>query len=181
MRTRPHRLLFLPSLLIALSASAARPMITDDARLTDPGACQVESWVHLHGKQQGAMSVDGDGAAGDRRAADGAGGVVGAAPGAADDVDGAGPDAPAFEAEGAEAVANAVRQIEALERDPIPYTEERPRRDLTGWAYALAAFGLLLLVLAKLAETDFLRAPIRERSAAAAGPAPAAAPRRAAA
>lgn len=27
-------------------------MITDDARLTDPGACQVESWVHLHGKQR---------------------------------------------------------------------------------------------------------------------------------
>ncbi|GAB6843612.1 mxaC protein [Methylorubrum rhodinum] len=63
----------------------------------------------------------------------------------------------AFEAEGAEAVAGAVRQIEALERDPIPYTEIRPRRDLTGYAYAVAAFGLLVLVLAKLAEADFLR------------------------
>ena len=51
MRTRPRHLLFLPSLLIALPASAARPMITDDARLTDPGACQVESWVHRHGDQ----------------------------------------------------------------------------------------------------------------------------------
>jgi hypothetical protein len=26
-------------------------MTTDDARLTDGGACQVESWVHLHGSQ----------------------------------------------------------------------------------------------------------------------------------
>lgn len=26
-------------------ADAARPMITDDARVVDPGACQVESWV----------------------------------------------------------------------------------------------------------------------------------------
>ncbi|MBK3401810.1 VWA domain-containing protein [Methylorubrum populi] len=86
----------------------------------------------------------------------------------------------AFEAEGADAVASAVRRIEALERDPIPYTEERPRRDLTGWAYGLAALGLLLLVLAKLAETDFLRASVRERGAAAAD-SPAAAPKRAAA
>lgn len=28
-------------------ALAARPMVTDDARLTDDGACQVESWVRL--------------------------------------------------------------------------------------------------------------------------------------
>ena len=26
-------------------AQAARPLITDDARVVDPGACQVESWV----------------------------------------------------------------------------------------------------------------------------------------
>jgi hypothetical protein len=39
-------------LLAAMPAAhAARPMITDDARLTDAGACQVESWVHLHGSQ----------------------------------------------------------------------------------------------------------------------------------
>lgn len=60
----------------------------------------------------------------------------------------------AFEAEGADAVAAAIRQIEALERDPIPYVEERPRRDLTGLAYALAALGLAVLVLAKLVEAD---------------------------
>jgi hypothetical protein len=37
------------ALLCATAIShAARPMITDDARLTDAGACQVESWAHLH-------------------------------------------------------------------------------------------------------------------------------------
>lgn len=34
------------------SAHAARPMITDDARLTDPSACQLESWMHIHGQQR---------------------------------------------------------------------------------------------------------------------------------
>ena len=29
----------------SLSADAARPLVTDDARVVDPGACQVESWV----------------------------------------------------------------------------------------------------------------------------------------
>lgn len=37
--------------VITATAHAARPMITDDARLTDGGSCQVESWVHLHGSQ----------------------------------------------------------------------------------------------------------------------------------
>ncbi|WP_155912146.1 vWA domain-containing protein [Methylobacterium sp. 77] len=60
----------------------------------------------------------------------------------------------AFEAEGAEAVAEAIRQIERLERDPIPYTEQRPRRDLSGWAYVLSLIGLLVLVAGKLAEAD---------------------------
>ncbi len=31
--------------LLAPAAYAARPMITDDARIVDPKACQVESWV----------------------------------------------------------------------------------------------------------------------------------------
>ena len=39
-------------LLAAQTAHAARPMTTDDARLTAAGACQVESWVHLHGGQR---------------------------------------------------------------------------------------------------------------------------------
>ena len=63
----------------------------------------------------------------------------------------------AFEAEGPEAVADAIRQIEQLERDPIPYTETRPRRDLTPWACAAALLGLLVLVVGKLLEADFSR------------------------
>ncbi|MDO9425758.1 MAG: vWA domain-containing protein [Methylobacterium sp.] len=63
----------------------------------------------------------------------------------------------AFEAEGPEAVAAAIRQIEALERDPIPYTERRPRRDLSWVAFGLALLGLLLLVAGKLAEADVRR------------------------
>ena len=48
------RLLSVPLLLLvgASSAHAARPMITDDARLTDGGACQVETWFHLHREQK---------------------------------------------------------------------------------------------------------------------------------
>jgi hypothetical protein len=34
--------------LLTPLAHAARPMITDDARITDPQACQLETWVHLH-------------------------------------------------------------------------------------------------------------------------------------
>lgn len=48
--TRP--LLFALSILLAPPAYAARPMATDDARLTDAGACQLESWTHQHGKQR---------------------------------------------------------------------------------------------------------------------------------
>ncbi len=81
----------------------------------------------------------------------------------------------AFEAEGPEAVADAIARIESLERDPIPYTETRPRRDLAAAAYVLAAVALAALVLAKLAEADLRRAP--ETGRAAPGP-PAEAPAR---
>ncbi len=37
--------LLLVALCVPACAHAARPMITDDARLVDPKACQVESWV----------------------------------------------------------------------------------------------------------------------------------------
>ena len=39
-------------MFIVANSHAARPMITDDARLTDAGACQVETWAHLHDKQR---------------------------------------------------------------------------------------------------------------------------------
>ena len=50
---RPIRL-SLPILLATLAhpALAARPMTTDDARLTDARACQLESWLHLHDSQR---------------------------------------------------------------------------------------------------------------------------------
>lgn len=43
------RCLALLTLLAGLgpTAKAARPMITDDARITDPQACQLETWVQL--------------------------------------------------------------------------------------------------------------------------------------
>ncbi len=70
----------------------------------------------------------------------------------------------AFEAEGAEAVAKAIRQIEELERDPIPYTETRPRRDLAPFAYGVALLGLLVLTAGKFLEARF--APARPRAGA---------------
>lgn len=41
----PCAMLTSAALAIALPAQAARPMITDDARLVEASACQVESWV----------------------------------------------------------------------------------------------------------------------------------------
>ncbi|TXM72690.1 VWA domain-containing protein [Methylobacterium sp. WL12] len=72
----------------------------------------------------------------------------------------------AFEAEGPEAVAEAIRQIEGLEREAIPYAETRPRKDLSGFAYTAAGLGIALLVLAKLAEADLRRAPAPPAAAA---------------
>lgn len=49
--TSPHAARALSTVLlccyyasVAAPAQAARPMVTDDARIVDPGACQVESW-----------------------------------------------------------------------------------------------------------------------------------------
>jgi len=39
-------------LAAATGAQAARPLITDDARLTDAGACQIETWLHIHRSQR---------------------------------------------------------------------------------------------------------------------------------
>lgn len=41
----PLRLPLLLALLLAAPAQAARPMITDDARVVDAQSCQLESWV----------------------------------------------------------------------------------------------------------------------------------------
>lgn len=58
----------------------------------------------------------------------------------------------AFEAENPQAVAEAITEIDKLERKPIHYQERIPEKDLSGVAYAAAAGTLLLLMLAKLAE-----------------------------
>jgi mxaC protein len=58
----------------------------------------------------------------------------------------------AFEAENPQAVADAITEIDKLERNPIRYQERIPEKDLSGIAYASASAALLLLLLAKLAE-----------------------------
>jgi mxaC protein len=58
----------------------------------------------------------------------------------------------AFEAENPAAIAEAIAEIDKLERNPIRYAERIPGRDLSGLAYAVAAFALALLLLAKLLE-----------------------------
>jgi len=64
----------------------------------------------------------------------------------------------AFEAENPEAVAEAIAEIDKLERQPIRYVERIPHQDLSHWAYVTAAAGLLLLVAAKLCEVSVGRA-----------------------
>lgn len=58
----------------------------------------------------------------------------------------------AFEAENPKAVAEAITEIDKLERNPIRYRERIPEKDLSAVAYAAAGSALLLLLLAKLAE-----------------------------
>lgn len=52
MKIRLPLLLLSLTMALATPVQAARPMITDDARLTDAGACQVETWVHMHREQR---------------------------------------------------------------------------------------------------------------------------------
>jgi mxaC protein len=63
----------------------------------------------------------------------------------------------AFEAESPEAVATAIAEISKLERMPISYAERLPQRDLSRWAYLIAALAFGLLVLAKIAERNLTR------------------------
>jgi mxaC protein len=58
----------------------------------------------------------------------------------------------AFEAENPKAVADAIAEIDKLERNPIRYQESIPEKDLSWLAFAIAAAALTLLLLAKLAE-----------------------------
>ncbi len=58
----------------------------------------------------------------------------------------------AFEAESPQAVASAITEIGKLEQTPIVYSEHIPKYDLSRWAYALAALGLGLLLVAKSCE-----------------------------
>jgi len=59
----------------------------------------------------------------------------------------------AFEVENPAAVGEAIAAIDKLERSPIRYVERIPQKDLSPYAYGISAAALLLLVLAKLAET----------------------------
>jgi mxaC protein len=65
----------------------------------------------------------------------------------------------AFEVENPAAVGEAIAAIDKLERSPIRYVERIPQKDLSPYAYGASAAALLLLVLAKLAETKVSAAP----------------------
>jgi mxaC protein len=58
-----------------------------------------------------------------------------------------------FEAENAGAVEEAIAEIGRLEASPIRFEERVPRRDFSFAVYAVAAGAVLVLLLAKLAET----------------------------
>jgi mxaC protein len=58
----------------------------------------------------------------------------------------------AFEAENPQAVADAIADIDKLERNPIRYSERIAGKDLSGLCYIGAAVALALLLLAKLSE-----------------------------
>jgi mxaC protein len=64
-----------------------------------------------------------------------------------------------FWADSPRAIQDAVAEINRLETRPVTYFEKIPRKDVTPLAYATAAFASLFLVIAKLAETGFRRAP----------------------
>jgi mxaC protein len=62
-----------------------------------------------------------------------------------------------FWADSPGAVQDAVDEINRLETRPVTYFEQIPRKDVTSFAYAIAALSCLLLVAAKFAETGFRR------------------------
>ena len=76
----------------------------------------------------------------------------------------------AFEAENPKAVADAITEIDKLERNPIRYQERVPEYDLSGVVYGIAAGALFLLLLAKLAEVRLDAGTGRSNATAASGP-----------
>jgi mxaC protein len=76
----------------------------------------------------------------------------------------------AFQAENPSQVADAIDEIDKLERYPITYVERVPRRDLTVLVYAVATFFLVILVVGKLLE---VRPTIRKEAPRAAAGVPA--------
>ncbi len=72
----------------------------------------------------------------------------------------------AFEAENPQAVADAITEIDKLERNPIRYQERIPERPLSAWAYAIAVAALLPLLLAKLFEVRLEGSAVRTTSVA---------------
>ncbi len=62
----------------------------------------------------------------------------------------------AFQAENPQAIADAIREIDKLERRLIRYTEEIQQTDLSALAYLLASVALLALVAAKMLEAPAL-------------------------
>jgi mxaC protein len=77
----------------------------------------------------------------------------------------------AFEAENPKAVADAIAEIDKLERHPIRYSERIPGKDLSGVAYGVSAVALALLLLAKLAEVPLTGRARRESEHRPASPA----------
>ena len=53
----PQALLGLALLAIATQTMAARPFVTDDARLTTAGSCQFESWVRVYPQSHEAWAL----------------------------------------------------------------------------------------------------------------------------
>ncbi len=49
---RHFHLALLPSLLLSSHCQAARPLVTDDARLTTAGSCQLETWLRADHQHQ---------------------------------------------------------------------------------------------------------------------------------
>lgn len=57
-----------------------------------------------------------------------------------------------YEADNPEAVQRAIADVEQLENQPLHYLEKLPRVDLSGWCYAAALAGMLILLVFRALE-----------------------------